>query len=407
MPTTQRVDFPNRQGQQLAAALHLPDRTPRAWAVFAHCFTCGKANSAATRISRTLAAGGIAVLRFDFTGLGGSEGDFGNSGFQANVDDLIAAADFLRQTHQAPQLLVGHSLGGTAVLAAAAQIEEVRAVATIGAPASPAHAIGQFADAVAEIERAGSAEVILAGRRFRISRTFVEQTREADVLAGLGNLRRALLILHAPMDDVVPIDQATSIFQAAKHPKSFLSLADADHLLSRQQDAQYVAGTVLAWAQRYLDPLTEPSRPEIAGGEVMVTEGNHRFLRDVTTDGHHWLADEPRKAGGDDLGPDPYEHLLAALGTCTSMTIRMYANHKSWALDDVTVRLAHRREHDQDCQDCEGKEAKLDAIERWIGLAGDLDDSQRERLMQIADRCPVHRTLTGKIRIRTSIEEGG
>ncbi|MFX3657962.1 MAG: alpha/beta fold hydrolase [bacterium] len=407
MPSTKRIDFPNGQGDRLAAALHLPDRTPRAWAVFAHCFTCGKASAAATRISRTLAAGGIAVLRFDFTGLGGSEGDFGNSGFEANVDDLVAAAGFLRANHQAPQPLVGHSLGGTAVLAAAGQIDEVRAVATIGAPASPAHVLAQFGDALADIERLGSAEVTLADRPFRISRRFLEQTREADVLAGLGRLRRALLIMHAPLDDVVPIDQATEIFQAAKHPKSFLSLADADHLLSRQEEAQYVAGTTLAWAERYLDPVAAPARREVAGGQVMVTEGNRRFLRDVTTDGHRWLADEPRKAGGDDLGPDPYEHLLAALGTCTSMTIRMYANRKSWPLEDVTVRLAHRREHDRDCEACDGDEAKLDVIERWIGLVGELDQSQRERLMQIADRCPVHRTLTGKIRIRTSIEEGG
>jgi fermentation-respiration switch protein FrsA (DUF1100 family) len=333
MPTTKRTEFLNRQGVRLAAALELPDREPRAWALFAHCFTCGKSNVAAARISRTLAAGGVAVLRFDFTGIGGSGGDLANAGFAANVEDLVAAADFLRETHRAPSLLVGHSLGGTAVLAAAARIDEVRAVATIGAPAEPGHVIRHLGGATEEIEREGSAEVTLAGRSFRIGREFVESTRDAEVLSGLGGMRRALLVLHSPVDDVVSIDEAGRIFKAARHPKSFVSLDAADHLLSDAADAQYVAVTILAWADRYLPAPEAPPRRQVAGGEVVVSEGNTRFLRHVTTDDHQWLADEPRNAGGDNLGPDPYEHLLAALGACTSMTIRMYANRKSWPLD--------------------------------------------------------------------------
>jgi uncharacterized OsmC-like protein/pimeloyl-ACP methyl ester carboxylesterase len=410
MPSTQRIEFDNHAGVPLAAALALPDRAPRAWALFAHCFTCGKSNAAASRIARTMAAGGWAVMRFDFTGLGGSGGDFANSGFTANVDDLVAAADYLRAQHQPPSLLIGHSLGGTAALAAAARIKEVRAVATIGAPATPAHVIRHFQQAVAQIERDGSAEVDIAGRTFRIARRFLEDTRDADVLAGLGSLRRALLILHSPVDEIVSIDEASRLFQAAKHPKSFVSLDQADHLLSRLADAQYVAGTVSAWAERYLldekpGEGSETAVQKAAGGEVVVTEGNDRFLREVTSDDHHWLADEPVRAGGDNLGPDPYEHLLAALGTCTSMTIRMVANRKGWPLDHVTVRLSHRREHDQDCADCERRDAKIDVIERTVRLEGSLDAEQRKKLLEVADRCPVHRTLTGRLRIDTVADD--
>jgi uncharacterized OsmC-like protein/pimeloyl-ACP methyl ester carboxylesterase len=405
MPTTQRTEFSNQRGVRLAAALELPDAPARAWAVFAHCFTCGKSNIAAARMSRTLAAGGIAVLRFDFTGIGGSGGDLANAGFVSNVDDLVAAADYLRDAYQAPALLVGHSLGGTAVLAAAARIDEVSAVVTIGAPAEPEHVLRHLGGALEVIERDGSAEVTLAGRSFRVGREFLETTRDEKVLNSLGSLRRALLVMHSPTDGVVSIDEAGRIFRAARHPKSFVSLDGADHLLSDAADAQYVAATVLAWADRYMPARQDLPALRVPGGEVVVSEGNSRFLRHVTTDDHQWLADEPRKAGGDNLGPDPYEHLLAALGTCTSMTIRMYANRKSWPLDSVTVRLSHRREHDRDCEDCDRKASQLDVMERLVRLEGALDDAQRGRLMEIADRCPVHRTLEGTIRIRTAVEE--
>lgn len=400
MPTRQRITFANHSGEQLAAALELPDRPPRAFALFAHCFTCGKDIAAATRISRTLAANGLAVLRFDFTGLGGSEGDFANTNFSSNVADLLAAAEFLRTEHAAPQLLIGHSLGGTAVLAAAPEIPESKAVVTIGAPASPDHVIKQFADDVLDIETDGDAVVALAGREFRIQRQFVDDLRSHPLTDRLGSLNKALLVFHAPFDATVDVSQASKIFTAAKHPKSFISLDGADHLVSKLEDAQYVADTISTWMGRHLaDANTD--KPDVAGGEVFVGEGNQRFLREVASDDHAWVADEPKRVGGDNLGPDPYEHLLAALGTCTSMTIRMYANRKQWPLADVQVQLRHSREHAQDCEECDEKPAQVDVLSRAIRLDGDLDESQRARLMEIADRCPVHRTLEGNLRIDT------
>ena len=401
MPTRQRITFANLNGDRLAAALEFPDRPPRAFALFAHCFTCGKDIAAATRITRTLAANGIAVLRFDFTGLGGSDGDFANTNFSSNIADLLAAADYLRAEHAAPQLLIGHSLGGTAVLAAAPQIPESVAVVTIGAPASPDHVVKQFAEDVPEIEAEGDVVVSLAEREFRIKHQFLEDVRSHPLTDRLGGLNKALLVFHAPFDTTVAVEQAAQIFMAAKHPKSFISLDGADHLVSKLEDAHYVADTISAWVGRYLPDTTPTETSDVPGGEVVVGEGNRRFLRDVTSDDHAWVADEPIRVGGDNLGPDPYEHLLAALGTCTSMTIRMYANRKEWPLDDVQVQLEHTREHAQDCEDCEDKPARVDVLSRAIRLEGPLDASQRARLMEIADRCPVHRTLEGELRIDT------
>lgn len=410
MPTRQRITFPSQDGAQLAAALELPDRPPRAFVLFAHCFTCGKDIAAAARIARTLAANGFAVLRFDFTGLGGSEGDFANTNFSSNVADLLAAAAWLRSEHEAPQILVGHSLGGTAVLMAAPDIPEARAVVTIAAPASPEHVVKQFADDVAEIRDKGEAVVDLAGREFRIRRQFLDDVRDQPLTDSLGGLKRALLVFHAPFDATVPIEQATRLFSAAKHPKSFISLDGADHLVSDVADAQYVANSIAAWVVRYLsDP--EPSsksnpepdaKVEVPAGQVVVGEGNKRFLRDVASDDHAWTADEPKRVGGDNLGPDPYEHLLAALGTCTSMTVRMYANRKNWPLEEIEVILAHTREHAQDCEDCIDKPVQVDVLSQTVRLEGELDTSQRARLMEIADRCPVHKTLEKALRIDTS-----
>jgi len=400
MPSRQRLNIPNSNGEQLAAALELPDAQPRAYVLFAHCFTCGKDSAAATRISRTLTAHGFAVLRFDFTGLGGSQGDFANSNFSSNVADLIAAAGVLREQFAAPAILIGHSLGGTAVLAAAGEIPEARAVVTIGSPASAAHVEKQFAASVAEIAEAGEARVQLGGRDFLVKQQFLDDIRSNPITDKVAHLKKALLVMHAPMDAIVSVDQATNIFTAAKHPKSFVSLDSADHLLTRLEDAQYVANTIVAWVDRYID-AADTTRPDVAGGEVHVSEGNSKFLREVTSDDHAWLADEPKRAGGDNLGPDPYEHLLAALGTCTSMTIRMYANHKQWPLESVDVQVEHSREHAADCEHCDDKNARVDVLSRSIRLEGALDESQRKRLLEIADRCPVHRTLEGELRIDT------
>lgn len=398
----EKVQFPNDQGEQLAALLELPDKPPVAYAIFTHCFTCGKDLAAAARISRGLTAKGIGVLRFDFTGLGHSEGEFANTNFSSNIDDLVAAAGYLRGEREAPSLLIGHSLGGTASLYAAGRIPEVKAVATIGAPATPEHIVKQFGASVEDIERNDEAEVSLAGRCFRIQKQFLDDLTGRDLVTEIGRWKKALLVMHAPFDEVVSIDEAGRIFEAARHPKSFISLDKADHLLSDIDRAQYVAATIAAWAEPYVRLEKEAETRAVAGGTVWVGEGNRKFLRDIHSDDHHWLADEPKSVGGDNLGPDPYEHLLAALGACTSMTIRMYANHKSWPLEDVAVHLSHDREYRKDCEDCdEEKGTKIEVLRRRISFEGPLDESQRVRLLEIADRCPVHRTLEGELEIDT------
>jgi putative redox protein len=397
----QNIQFPGSHGN-LAGSIEMPATTPRGFALFAHCFTCGKDSLAASHISRELANLGIGVLRFDFTGLGGSDGDFANSHFSSNIEDLVAAADYLRAHHEAPVLLIGHSLGGTAVLAAAERIEDARAVVTIGAPASPEHVVAQFEAHVETLETEGEAEVSLGGRKFRIGRSFLDDLYRHPMKDRIRRLRKALLIMHSPIDETVDIADAGAIFEAALHPKSFVSLDDADHLLRRREDADFVASTIAGWANRYFRAEDSEPTEAVEGGAVRVTEGNQRFLRHVYTDDHAWLADEPTRAGGDNLGPDPYEQLLAALGACTSMTIRMYANRKKWTLSRLRVELTHERDHGPDCERCEEPGQIIDVIRRLIQIEGDLDDSQIERLLEIADRCPVHRTLTGDLRIETT-----
>ena len=405
MPT-ERVDFANSRGQSLAALLELPDREPVATALFAHCFTCGKDNLAAKRIAETLAQRGIAVLRFDFTGLGMSEGEFASTNFSSNVADLVAAADHLRKTGRAPTLLIGHSLGGAAVLAAAARVPEARAVATIAAPSDPGHVTGLFKDKVAEIRERGEVEVALAGRAFRIRREFLDDVAEQKVIDAVTGLRKALLVLHSPTDATVGIDNASKIFLAARHPKSFVSLADADHLLTRRADAIYAAQVIAAWAERYLAAAPHTETVADAGPRpVVVTETRAgTFQQDVAIGPHRLTADEPVAAGGRDTGPSPYELLLAGLGACTAMTLRLYAERKKLALRRVSVTLRHAKIHAADCADCETKDGMLDRIDRAIALDGDLDVADRARLLEIADKCPVHRTLTSEIDIRTALD---
>ncbi|HYZ31109.1 MAG TPA: bifunctional alpha/beta hydrolase/OsmC family protein [Crenalkalicoccus sp.] len=400
---TERFDFPGGGGERLAARLDLPDGTPRAYALFAHCFTCGKDVNAAARLSAALAAEGIATLRFDFTGLGGSEGEFANTGFASNLADLLAAAAHLRGTGRAPALLIGHSLGGAAVLAVAAEIPEARAVATIGAPFEVAHVLRHFAARVPEVEAQGEAVVDLAGRPFRIRRSFVEEARAADLAPRIAALSRALLVMHAPQDSVVGIENARAIFEAARHPKSFVALDGADHLLSRPADAAYAARVLAAWASRYLPaPAADAPSPLPEEGLVTVEEtGAGRFQQAVTIGPHHSLADEPAAVGGLGTGPAPYDLLLASLGACTAMTLRLYAAQKGLPLEHVRVALRHGKIHAADCADCETQEGKVDEISREITLEGELTEAERARLMEMADRCPVHRTLHGEIKIRT------
>ena len=399
---TERFDFPNTSGEQLSALLDLPNGTPAAYALFAHCFTCGKDVLAAKRIAERLAASGIATLRFDFTGLGSSEGEFANTTFSSNVADLVAAAHHLRRTRQAPAMLIGHSLGGAAVLAAAGEVPEARAVVTIAAPCDPGHVTHLFKDKVEDIRAQGEVEVQLAGRPFRIRREFLDDVSEKKLDARIGNLRKALLIFHAPTDNYVGIENAGHIFQAAKHPKSFVSLDDADHLLSKKNDAIYVASVIAAWAERYLDRSAEQKTGGEAGVVTVRETRAGKFQQEITAGAHRLIADEPKSVGGLDSGPNPYDFLLAGLGACTSMTLRLYAEHKKLPLERVTVRLTHNKVHAADCEDCETREGKVDVIERAITIEGELDKEQRAKLLEIADKCPVHRTLESEIKVRTS-----
>ena len=405
---TERFTFPNGRGEELAARLELPDGEAWATALFAHCFTCSKDVAAAARVSRALASEGIAVLRFDFTGLGSSEGDFANESFSSNVEDLVAACRALGahpvSGGRGVELLVGHSLGGAAVLSAAGALPSVRAVATIGAPSDVGHVKQLFTGALDEIEARGSAEVELAGRRFLVRSDFVRDLEEQRLAERVRELDRALLICHSPRDELVGIDHAATLYQAARHPKSFLSLDGADHLLSNKRDSEYAARAIAAWATRYLDlPEPEAGAP-LPAGSVTVEEVRPPFTQRVRAGRHELTADEPESVGGADAGPGPYELLMAALGSCTSMTLRMYADRKGWPLEGVRVALAHARIHAEDCERCETKTGKVDRIERALELAGPLDAEQRARLVEIADRCPVHRTLEGEVEVVTRLE---
>lgn len=397
MAKRDKVKFTGGIEAALAGLVELPDEEPLAYALFAHCFTCGKDIVAATRISRELVKRGFGVMRFDFTGLGHSEGNFADTNFSSNIKDMVKAADFLREHYAAPSLLVGHSLGGTATLRAALQVPECEGVVTIGSPADAQHVEHQFHCDVEAIERDGEAQVSLAGRPFTIQKQFLDDIR-ATSIEDIRKLKADLLVMHSPTDETVNVKEAERIYTSATHPKSFISLAGADHLLSKAKDAEYVSEVIASWATRFL-PAKNNDAPKLSSGEVFVEERDHKFMLDMHTDSHHWQADEPVKVGGKNTGPDPYEHLLAAVGSCTAMTVRMYANRKKWPLDDVKIHLRHSRQHSTDCEQCEDEPKQLDVIERELEFVGDLSDEQRSRLLEIADRCPVHRTLTGTLAI--------
>ena len=402
---SKRITFKNSRGIELGARLEKPSNTPRAWAIFAHCFTCSKDLNAVISISRALTLSGIAVLRFDFTGLGESEGEFSDTDFTSNIGDLLSAAEYLEKEHEAPSLLIGHSLGGAAVLAAAPKIEQVRAVATLGAPADPVHVEHLLKDQLEEIESEGKASVSIGGRPFTVTREFLEDIRERDLEEIVPDLKKALLILHSPQDRIVGIENARIIYERAKHPKSFISLDGSDHLLSDKKDAQYAGKVIAAWAERYLEleekeSLTEPER------QVVVRTGDDGFTTEIRAGKHTYLADEPESVGGTDLGPTPYDLLISGLGACTSMTLRMYADRKGWPLEEAMVYLEHDKVHEKDCEKDQNPEARIDRIRREIKLKGELSDEQRSRLMEIADKCPVHKTLSGDIRIESSMVNG-
>lgn len=390
---------------ELAGRVRRPAGPARGWALFAHCFTCGKDGLAARRIAAGLAAAGVGVLRFDFTGLGSSAGEFANSTFSSNVADLVSAADYLRRTYTAPALLIGHSLGGAAVLAAAADIPEARAVVTIGAPADVGHVLHLLGSSLEQIRADGEAEVTLAGRPFRIRRSFVEDAEGQRLEAHVRSLGRALLVMHAPRDDTVGIDNASRIFLAARHPKSFVSLDEADHLLTDKAAAAYAAEVIVAWASRYLPaPTSEPAGHE----HVLVREtGNGKFQTTVVSGRHRLLADEPAAVGGDDTGPNPYDFLSIALGACTAMTLRVYAEHKKLDLGRVAVEVRHGKVAAEHCADCghaaDGRTGKVDRFERVIAVEGGADETLAAKLAEIAGKCPVHRTLEASSAVVTRV----
>jgi putative redox protein len=398
-----KVEFVSN-GATLAGLLESPAKGVKAYALFAHCFTCGKDIAAASRISRALVESGIAVLRFDFTGLGNSDGDFSNTNFSSNLDDLRAAASFLAESYSAPQLLIGHSLGGAAVLAVANSIDSVKAVVSIGAPAKADHVIHNFEDSLDEITSNGVAKVKLGYREFSIKKQFVDDLN-VNSQHDFDLKGKSLLILHSPMDNTVSINQAEKIYNSVKHPKSFISLDKADHFLSNKLDAEYAATVISSWADKYIvEENSISDKPLANAGSVVVSEKNHNFTLNVVSDSHYWLADEPVAVGGNNLGPDPYEHLLAALGTCTVMTIRMYAKHKGIKLDDIVVTLSHEKNYHDDAKMCDNNDCYAEVINRQIKFVGDITEEQRQKLLVIADKCPVHKTLHSKLSVVTTAD---
>lgn len=408
---SEKLTFRGALGQELSGRLERPAGPARGYVVFAHCFTCGKDVLAAARISRALTTHGLAVLRFDFTGIGSSQGEFENTNFSSNVADLVAAAAHLRERFEAPGLLVGHSLGGAAVIAAARQLAEVRAVVVIGAPSHPSHVERLLTSSVEEIERTGRAAVTLAGRQFFIQKQFLDDVRSFATSPQLGLDGRALLVCHSPEDEIVSVEHGRQLFEAAAYPKGFVSLDGADHLLSTPRDAGYVADVLAAWAERHLELLPAPTLGGSAGqaegsdDQIVVEEVGPRYTQRISAGGHTWVSDEPQELGGHDRGPTPYQLLLSALGACTSITLRMYAERKGLRLSHVRVQLEHDKVHASDCAECETRTGQLDRVTRLVELRGELSPAERQRLLEIADKCPVHRTLHSEIVVQTRLSE--
>ncbi|MEO5589483.1 MAG: alpha/beta fold hydrolase [Gemmatimonadaceae bacterium] len=398
---TDEIRFENADGKTLSARLTLPvDRAPHNFALFAHCFTCSKNLIAARRIGAALAARGFGILSFDFTGLGMSEGNFADTNFSSSVADLVCAAGYLRQNHRAPTLIVGHSLGGAASILAANVIDEVTAIATIGAPASPQHVRSLLTGSIPEVESTGEAEVDIGGRPFTIQRQFLDDLERQDLLGLVHEMRKAFLFLHSPQDTIVGIENAAELYSAAFHPKSFIALDGADHLLSRKEDAMYAGDMIASWANRYVENLDAPQLSTTC--RIVAHLGSDGSFTTRIRAGRHYLtADEPESVGGNDFGPSPYDLVASGLAACTAMTLRLYANHKKWDLTDVYVHVSHEKKHFEDCLACETSGGKLDHFSREIELVGKLDAEQRMRLLEIADKCPVHRTLESEIHVST------
>lgn len=401
---TIKVNFLNENNEQLFGKLDMPiSSKPKTFALFAHCFTCSKDLLAVGNISLALSQKDIAVLRFDFTGLGQSDGDFSDTNFSSNISDLVSAYNFLKENYDAPQILIGHSLGGAAVLYSAEHMPQVNSVVTIGAPSNPEHVGHLLENDKEQIESDGQAVVNLGGRPFTIKKQFLDDLEANSCLTKASNLNKALLILHSPQDTTVGVENAAQIYQSAKHPKSFISLDGADHLLSNKEDSLYAGQMIASWANKYITadvaPILETDK------QAVVRTGENGYTTEIRVGEHALIADEPMSVGGADLGPSPYGYLLASLGACTSMTLRMYADIKKWDLKEVTVHLSHEKAHNEDSSDCDNKSTKIDKIDRVIELEGNLDDTQRKRLLEIADRCPVHKTLHSTVKVDTILKQ--
>lgn len=399
-----KVAFKNSDGQELRGVIELPtSQHPHNFAIFAHCFTCNKNFHAPREISRSLASRGFGVLRFDFTGLGDSDGAFENTNFSSNVEDLLSAAAFLKTNYKAPALLIGHSLGGAAALFAAKSIESIKCVSLINAPSSLSHVQKHFGRSMDEIREKGFAEVKIGLRDFRLKKQFVDDLEQNEGNSALKDINIPLLIMHSPIDQIVSIKHAEKLYHAAKHPKSFVSLYQADHLLSEKKDSQYVGKLIAAWASTYLE---NPKPPELkTDHEVMANLGKEGYTTQLIAGKHHFVADEPESFGGNDFGPNPYELVSGGLAACTSMTIQMYARRKNWDLENVETHVSHSKKHQSDCEDCENETARIDHFDREITLTGALDEKQVKRLLEIADKCPVHKTLSAKASIRTKLRK--
>ncbi|MFZ1808995.1 MAG: bifunctional alpha/beta hydrolase/OsmC family protein [Cyclobacteriaceae bacterium] len=401
-----KAKFKNKEGQELAARMELPaNGHPHSYAIFAHCFTCNKNLNAIRNVVNNMTEAGFGVLSFDFTGLGESDGDFADTNFSSNVEDIVAAADFLNSEYNAPSLLIGHSLGGAAVLFAADKIKSIKAIATIGAPSNPEHVQHLIQSNVEEIEKNGAAEVNIGGRSFKIKKQFVDDLKKHTLPEVLKTLRKSLLIMHSPQDATVGIENAAEIYTVAHHPKSFISLDGADHLMTNKADSQYVGKVIASWAERYLHIDNEESLQSEAQTVVSIKDKTNKFLTQIQTGKHALLADEPTDVGGEDLGPSPYQLLTSALGACTAMTMRMYADRKGWEIEEIKVHLNHDKRYSDDCADCEKSTSKIDHFERIIEVDSQLDEKQLQRLLEIANKCPVHRTLEGEVKVITSLKE--
>lgn len=400
-----RLNIQNSKGHKLQAFLELPaDQKPQHFAIFAHCFTCSSALGAARNISRSLTGHGFGVVRFDFTGLGRSEGEFADSHFSANVEDLLAVNNYLIENYQAPSLLVGHSLGGAAVIVAASKLENIKAVATVGAPATVSHVMHLFSHGIENVKQKGEVEVNIGGRPFKIDEAFVADFGKTDLPDITKNLRKPILIMHAPFDAIVSIENAHQLYKDAHHPKSFVSLDDADHLLTKSKDSLYVGNMIGTWVQRYFEPKDNSILQ--TKGEQLVAHLNvleDKFTTSIQTKKHHFIADEPESVGGSDFGPSPYDFLSAGLAACTVMTLKMYAQRKKWDLQEVYVYITYSKKHSDDLMLDLEKPLQVDHLQKRLKFIGDLDEKQKARLKEIASKCPVHKTLITHTVIETEL----